>query len=89
MREVLCSPLSLRTNVKNCRNKVEIYWEGADLLETDRQGSTNLLLLQAGLIMEHRSFPAFLSGPRKRQWGHDVLYPSAFNFLSSPHDLPT
>lgn len=68
-------PLSLEVN---WRNKAGIYWEGADLLGTSGQGSTNLLLLLwADLILGCIAplLPFFLSRSTKQAVGpwHPVL----------------
>lgn len=67
-RRLLCRPSPspplqyLAVSVKDWRNIAGIYWEGADLLGSCGQGSTNLLLLPgADLILECAAslFPAF------------------------------
>lgn len=86
------SPPSLEVNVKDWRNKAGIYWEGADLLGTGGQGSTNLLLLlRADLIAGPAApLPACLSlRVHKTGGGAMAHYTGVFHFLPSPCDLPT
>lgn len=78
--------------MKDWGNKVGIYWEGADLLGTGGQGSTNLLLLLRADLIAGRAgpLPACLS-LRVHKTGGGAMAPctGAFHFLPSPCDLPT
>ena len=89
---VLFLPPSPEVNVKDRRNKAGIYWEGADLLGSGGQGSTNLLLLLRTDRIAGRTapLPACLS-LRVHKTGSGAMAPctGAFHFLPSPRDLPT